>query len=224
MTAERPGEDTKYVCDTCHRTFQFRRHYLKHMQVHKDTVFQKCFECAAAFNSYIQYLEHIEIHEQESTLKCLYCSECFKSPEDHRLHENQHTRRNRFICEICNRKFKTERSLQRHLPLHGAEKSNNSEVCNRGLTQKKAEETSTHPNDGKMQFKCHICEKIFRYKCRLKQHQETHSNEKSHSCPVCFVSEHWVRRSDAIIGTCPRLHFHILMKNSGVECWNWRRP
>ncbi|GFQ81160.1 hypothetical protein TNCT_269861 [Trichonephila clavata] len=27
----------KYVCDACHRTFQFRRYYLKSLQVHKKT-------------------------------------------------------------------------------------------------------------------------------------------------------------------------------------------
>ncbi|GFY77898.1 hypothetical protein TNIN_12651 [Trichonephila inaurata madagascariensis] len=119
MSAERSGEDTKYVCDTCHRIFQFRTPYLKHMQVHKETLFHQCFECALGFTSDIQYFDHLKFHIQDSTLKCLYCSEFFSSPDIRRLHENNHFIGNRFICEICNRKFATEMPLEQHLPLHG---------------------------------------------------------------------------------------------------------
>ncbi|GFU23784.1 hypothetical protein TNCV_1205181 [Trichonephila clavipes] len=108
MTAERSGEDTKLVCDTCHRTFQFRRHYLKHMQEHPENVLHECFECASAFHSNIQYFDHLRTHVQESNLRCLYCNDYFRSPEARRLHENQHTRGNRFICKTCHSKFQTK--------------------------------------------------------------------------------------------------------------------
>ncbi|GFR28450.1 hypothetical protein TNCT_528981 [Trichonephila clavata] len=35
VTPERAGENSKHVCDTGHGTFQFRRHNLKHLKVHK---------------------------------------------------------------------------------------------------------------------------------------------------------------------------------------------
>ncbi|GFQ69006.1 hypothetical protein TNCT_609001 [Trichonephila clavata] len=126
MTPERSGEEPKYDCDTCHRTFQFQRHYLKHMQVHKETPFDKNSEYVAACNSNIQCLDHLRTHEQESTLKCMYCSESLSSPDTRRVHENNHTRGNPFICEVCHKKYETKGSLQRHLLLHGSERLINS--------------------------------------------------------------------------------------------------
>ncbi|GFY64645.1 hypothetical protein TNIN_268971 [Trichonephila inaurata madagascariensis] len=163
MTDAHSGDDTKYVCDMCNRTFQFRSHYLKHMKVHKDIVFHKCFKCAAAFNSFIQFRDHLETHEQGTALKCGYCSESFISPAARRLHENNHFIGKRFICEVWNRKFETEMSLQQHLPLHGPEKPINSGVYTGEFIQKKVEENSTHDHDGEKQLRCHICGKIFVY-------------------------------------------------------------
>ncbi|GFY43989.1 hypothetical protein TNIN_421441 [Trichonephila inaurata madagascariensis] len=158
MTDAHSGDDKRYVCDMCNRIFQFRRHYLKHMKVHKDTVFQKCFDCSSAFNSFIQFLDHIKTHELGTALKCAYCSESLSSPDARRLHENNHLIGNRFICKVCNRMFDTEMSLEQHLELHGPEKPINSEVCTGEFTQKKAEETSTHDHDRK-KIRCHFVEK-----------------------------------------------------------------
>ncbi|GFY40485.1 hypothetical protein TNIN_223231 [Trichonephila inaurata madagascariensis] len=183
MTAKRSETDTKYVCDTCPRTFHFWRHYLKHMQVHKDTVFQKYFECWAAFNSFIQYIAHFEIHGDDTELNFMYCSESFSSHDTLRLHQNIHTRGNHFICEVGHRECNTKKS--QYVLLHGAKMSVNSGVCLDGFPQKKAEVRSTHHNDGNKQFSRHICGKVFSFKSQLKGHQETHNNEISHSCPVC---------------------------------------
>ncbi|GFY54611.1 hypothetical protein TNIN_228751 [Trichonephila inaurata madagascariensis] len=187
MTDAHSGDDPKYVCDMCNRTFQFRRHYLKHTQVHKDIIFMKCFKCAAAYNSFIQFFDHLRTHEQDTTLKCAYCSESLSSPDARRLHENNHFIENRFICEVCNRKFDTEMSLEQQLPLHGPEKPIDSEVCTGEFTQKKAEETTVHDHD-REKFRCLVCGKIFGSKYKLKEHEETHGNENSHSCPNfnCF--------------------------------------
>ncbi|GFR28838.1 hypothetical protein TNCT_24691 [Trichonephila clavata] len=171
MTAERSGEEPKYVCDTCRRTFQFRRHYLKYMQAHKENLFDKRSECVAAFNSNIQGLNHLRTHKQESILKCMYSSETLSSPDTRRLHENNHIRSNRFICEVCHRKFETKSSLLRHLLLHGAEKPINSSVGSG--SHKNDTETPIHQHDGKKQFSCHICGKLFGNKRSLKEHQET---------------------------------------------------
>ncbi|GFR07765.1 hypothetical protein TNCT_653911 [Trichonephila clavata] len=181
MTDERSVEESKYDCDTCHRTFQFRRHYLKLMQGHKANLFDKCSECVAAFNSNIQCLDHLRNHEQESTLKCMYCTDSLSSPNTCRLHENNHTRGNRFICEISHKKFETKGLLQRHLLLQGVENPVFSGVWNGGFPHINETETPTHHQNGEKQFRCHICRKYFSYKRSLKQHQETHNNKKLHS-------------------------------------------
>ncbi|GFQ68065.1 hypothetical protein TNCT_394141 [Trichonephila clavata] len=154
MTPERSGEEPKYDCDTCQRTFQFRRHYLKHMQVHKETPFDKNSEYVAAFNSNIQCLDHLRTHEQESTLKCMYCSESLSSPDTRRVHENNHTRGNPFICEVCHKKYETKGSLQRHLLLHGSERLINSGECSGGFPHKDKTEKPFHHHKGEKQFKC----------------------------------------------------------------------
>ncbi|GFY45480.1 hypothetical protein TNIN_262211 [Trichonephila inaurata madagascariensis] len=160
MPAEQ-AEHPNYDCDTCHRTFQFRRHYLKHLEVHKDNLFCKCLECVAAFNSEIQLRDHLRTHAKDSTLMCMNCSKTLSSPDIRKQQENNHFIGNRFICEVCNRTFDTEMSLEQHLPLHGAENPVNSGVYTGEFTQKKAEEIFTHDHDAEKQLRCHICEKIF---------------------------------------------------------------
>ncbi|GFQ65696.1 hypothetical protein TNCT_150171, partial [Trichonephila clavata] len=152
MTAERSGEEPKYVCDACHRTFQFRRHYLKHMQVHKETFFDKRSECAAEFNSNIQCIDHLRTHEPESALKCLYCSESFSSTDARRLHENNHTKGSCFICEVCHKEFETKGFLQRHLLLHGTERPINSGVWKGGSRHENETATPTHHHKEEKQF------------------------------------------------------------------------
>ncbi|GFY54609.1 hypothetical protein TNIN_228731 [Trichonephila inaurata madagascariensis] len=92
MSAERSGGSTEYGCDTCHRTFQFRRHYL--MQVHKETFSHNCFQCAAAFNSSLEFLDHFKNHVQDLDLNSMYCSESFSSRDTLRLHQNNRKRKN----------------------------------------------------------------------------------------------------------------------------------
>ncbi|GFY78173.1 hypothetical protein TNIN_152531 [Trichonephila inaurata madagascariensis] len=138
MTDAHSRNDPKYVCDMCGKLFQFRRHYLKHTQVHKDIIFQKCFKCAASFNSFIQFFDHLRTHEQErNTLKCAYYGDLLSSSDARRLHENNHFIGNRFICEVCNRTFDTEMSLEQHLPLHGPENPVNSGFVYSKFTQKR---------------------------------------------------------------------------------------
>ncbi|GFY58055.1 hypothetical protein TNIN_231921 [Trichonephila inaurata madagascariensis] len=147
MSAELSGGDTDYVCDTCHRTFHFRRHYLKHMQVHKETFSHQCFQCAAAFNSSLEFLDHFKNHVQDLDLNYMYCRESFSSRDTLRRHQNNRTRKNPFICEMDHTKFNTERS--QHVMLHGAERSVNSGVCNLVFPQKEAKETFMHHTMGR---------------------------------------------------------------------------
>ncbi|GFY66223.1 hypothetical protein TNIN_287681 [Trichonephila inaurata madagascariensis] len=124
------AEDPKHHCDTCHRTFQFRRHYLKHLEVHKDNLFCKCLECVAAFSSNIQLHDHLRTHAPDSTLMCMYCSKTLSSPDIRKLHENEHTAETCLICEVCHRIFQDKMSLERHLLLHREEKLFNSHLSN----------------------------------------------------------------------------------------------
>ncbi|GFY66232.1 hypothetical protein TNIN_287771 [Trichonephila inaurata madagascariensis] len=190
MPAEQ-AEDPKHACNTCHRTFQFRRHLLIHLKEHKENLFYKCLDCSAAFTTEIQLCNHQKYHAEEATSKCKYCSKTYSSPDILKLHENE------------------------HLMLHKAER------YNAGITHAKQLETPTFHPGGKKQFSCQICEKSFVYKGNLEKHQVTHISEKPPSCPECgktfelkkTLQQHLRRHTGRNLHKCDKCEKTFLSQN-----------
>ncbi|GFQ72013.1 hypothetical protein TNCT_331941 [Trichonephila clavata] len=171
MSAERTGEDLKHVCDMCRRTFQFKRHYMKHLLVHKERTLHQCPICVAGFISEFELRDHLSIHAEESRKKCKYCSTAFGSPCMRKDHENKHKKENCLICTICHGMFQTKLLLQQHLLLHTAKRPFNSDGCAGGFTQSEGMGTTTYQQDRKKEFICHLCGKNFRNNSDLQRHQ-----------------------------------------------------
>ncbi|GFQ64326.1 hypothetical protein TNCT_662321 [Trichonephila clavata] len=181
MSVQRNGEDPKHVCDMCHRTFQYKRHYMKHLLVHKERTLHQCPICMAGFISEFELSDHLIIHTEESRNKCKYCSTSFSSPCKRKDHENKHTKENCLICDVCHGMFQTKLLLLQHLHLHRDTKQMNAV----GFTQREGVETPTNQQKRKKQFLCQLFGEKFRDKYTLERHQDTLNKEKQFPCPIC---------------------------------------
>ncbi|XP_050397002.1 zinc finger protein Xfin [Patella vulgata] len=89
-----------------------------------------------------------------------------------------------YSCDICGSKFIHHRSLLRHKGIH-----NNPYVCKlcgRHFSNKydlEKKHMLTHTSE--TPFACHICDKAYKDKKRLRAHMTTHTGLEPFICPVC---------------------------------------
>ncbi|GFY69052.1 hypothetical protein TNIN_162121 [Trichonephila inaurata madagascariensis] len=209
MNDQNPGDDPTHVCDMCHRAFQFRRHYIKHLLVHKARVLHQCSKCLAGFISEFELSVHLSIHTEESRMKCRYCSKSLSSPFARKRHENNHTTETCLICKVCHRMFQTILLLQQHLLLHTADKPFSSDVCAAGITQIKEQKHPRISMIGKSNSYANYAGKVFVSnmnwgdikiaitkrsginahsvikESNFMRHYHNHSEEKLYTCEVC---------------------------------------
>lgn len=88
---------------------------------------------------------------------CEECLECFSSPAKLKQHEYSHTGETPFQCNVtgCVKKFTSKFKLKRHILIHSQTKT----------------------------FTCHVCNRAFRRKDHLKNHEKVHNPGKTvYSC------------------------------------------
>ena len=100
-----------------------------------------------------------------------------------------------YTCEQCNLTFKQKRNLVRHEKSHDDKKFTCS-VCN--VTFHRAEHLKRHvdkfhSDPKKPNHKCEKCQKVFKHKRSLVQHEQTHDEEKF-ACSVCNIT--YTRKSN----------------------------
>ena len=123
--------------------------------------------CSRGFFSRAALLSHLRGQSHQPNLACSRhgCGRRFAKPWLLQAHEEAHDGRRRFSCDAvagCSAQFDTASKLRRHQKMH--EKSPTGHSC---------------PD----------CQKLFSRPERLKAHQVTHQERRSHRCPMEFCEK-----------------------------------
>jgi KRAB domain-containing zinc finger protein len=92
-----------------------------------------------------------------------------------------------YLCEICSKAFVHKTSLRHHMNVHRDTKDCCCAVCGFQCASSNLQShLLTHNNEKK--FVCGICDKSFRRKLALTEHEASHWKLKIHVCPSCHKS------------------------------------
>ena len=127
-----------------------------------------CKICQKTFNTMEKVRNHLNRgHKVGAEFKCEVCSKPFVYERDLGLHMNVHNGLKPFVCDICGADFKWEVSVNRHkIVAHGTEE----------------EKASIK------RFMCTVCNRKCETLGLLKEHELTHSKEKTFLCTQCDKS------------------------------------
>lgn len=145
------------TCEICSKSFPYRSHLVRHLNVHYGEKIYTCTYCKKRFINSYNLSVHLQKHTGEFPLKCKICEQGFSSPSVLKRHLNSHTGTRKHQCKFCDKKFLHMSSLKVHEMMH---------------VQRPA-------------FTCDICFKIFSYSNSLTQHKKTHTGQKDYSCYIC---------------------------------------
>ncbi|KAM4626780.1 uncharacterized protein O3C94_019765 isoform 1-T4 [Discoglossus pictus] len=97
-----------------------------------------------------------------------------------------------FKCSTCGKPYRWPSHLRHHQKTHNDERPHTCPVCQKGFKDihKLARHQKIHPEFQKDMvywklYKCHICDRPFKYPSDLDKHHLIHSGEKPFKCPIC---------------------------------------
>lgn len=137
-----------------------------------------CGICQKAFASGDTLRRHRQRVHEENPVACSVCQKACKNPIALKSHMKSHERR---ICTICGR---TVNHLAKHMWQHSQLTATCLE-CNKDFATKAQLKIHTHVVHEHNESRCSLCQKTFKNRTLLKQHQQNH--EKS-MCSVCGES------------------------------------
>lgn len=177
----------KHTCESCEKSFDFRKRYLKHMLLtHNQRPF--CAECPATFDTIEEYQAHTKEHDGT---KCDICGKEFRGGGHYlKLHiANQHT----FECEHCDKVFQKRELFRAHMSEEhpSVNQTFRCDLCNNKFFSDpislENHKTLSHA------FKCDKCGKHFKWKTSLIEHSDKPCGKKKDSdkwethvkCGIC---------------------------------------
>ena len=180
----------KHSCQLCNHAFKTKSALKHHINVvHRKIKPHMCKFCGHRF-AYSSSLQlHERTHTQEKPFKCDLCNEGFISKWYLQNHMLDHKGLKPYMCEICAFATKNLNNLKNHMKTHPTGEPLQCDQCGKRLKNqrtmkmhKKAIHTKEKSN------KCRICNKSFRYRATMWQHEKTHpewAGVKKYVCKVC---------------------------------------
>ncbi|XP_023710442.1 zinc finger protein 62 homolog isoform X2 [Cryptotermes secundus] len=205
-------EKVMYKCSFCSDTFNTKKAYKVHEEIHPERFSFRCNECGIPFLKEKQLLDHKDsIHRDPH---CRFCGKEIVKAKTLRNHELRHLRqKDSFECDICKRVFKTKTGLRHHIAVHTGEYKYCCDYCGRGFMSRMMmeEHRSKHTkeeryicdvcgrkfsfqstywihrkwHDNPYPYKCSFCGRMFRHSSLLAVHKRTHTGERPYKCPHC---------------------------------------
>jgi KRAB domain-containing zinc finger protein len=203
-----------FECQKCNRVFKSK----KSLVAHQCSI---CQTCGRKFFSMQTLQRHIEaLHNQKKDLRKFECDACdykTKDKQSFTLHViEEHSKEEiKFDCDQCWRKYRCKRSLamhllshkkvqcliceklifyvglKYHLEFHKTETPFICKFCEKAFKTKRCVEN--HEKTHKKEFKCKVCDRKFSLRSDLKQHLEFHADKNAFFCDICqksFTNRH----------------------------------
>ena len=196
-----------YNCSLCGKSFT----HLCEFKLHTKDVFQEIrtsFPNLLTFEDIIasirKYPEKFKVFKcpikNISIKKCQFCYKIFDSNRKLSDHENSHTGNKPYACPLCDARFTFTSAFRRHTRQVFQEirttfpnllTSKQIVACIRESPEKfkgfkcaRAQKISTKVSDKKCQF----CPKTFKASSKLRDHENSHTGNRPHICPICDQS------------------------------------
>ncbi|XP_063585639.1 zinc finger protein 420-like [Penaeus indicus] len=203
--------EKKYSCPHCEKKFISSSALCNHKKWHDGEKKFECSLCPKKFLTKNCLKRHIVIHTGEKPFQCSYCDMRFNCRSNCKAHEQIHTRAQLDIItpidekksectEIFQDKLQSAKMIdEMSSKLHEEEKkppnvtpedemSSPSQLVLEGSLTKeeRPKENSSRTEAGEKPFQCSYCEKTFRFKGNMVNHEKRiHTNEKPFQCLQC---------------------------------------
>ncbi|XP_063543800.1 zinc finger imprinted 3-like isoform X1 [Cydia strobilella] len=152
--------DNSYICQICGLKFESFGSIERHMNGHFRNY--NCDKCDRGFVTNHRLNTHVKTIHVEGSFQCETCKKVFSSHQKLKSHvDTVHKMVKRFKCTKCSERFTAYFKRYQHL----VEKHGQAEL----------------------EYKCNVCDKVYRKKNMLSQHMKRdHLEERSIQCEICL--------------------------------------
>ena len=168
-----------YLSTVCGKRSTLKQSVKVHGNAHIGDKCYSCNLCEKHFSSGSGLRQHMNIHRGKH--KCRECGRCFGNSRVLAEHVQRHSEVKPSEYPICNEQFTTSSDLVQRI-LSGE----NPHEC-RVHSKAGSEDLHRHAsvNTGQKPHKCHMCDRAFIYRGKLKDHMRVHTGEKPYKCRMC---------------------------------------
>ncbi|KAM4715950.1 uncharacterized protein znf646 isoform 1-T7 [Anableps anableps] len=183
------GEDRRYKCDQCGRSYRHAGSLLNHKKSHKTGVF-RCSICQKRFYNLLALKNHQRSHFDVKRHTCHECGKAFKIQNQLLNHLRRHKENRAKTQELLQSDGsgpggRSEQQAGTAKPQDGGEKRPFScDQC--GRTYRHAGSLVNHRNSHKTgEYYCSICRNTYSNQLAMKNHLRSHFAYKKHLCQNC---------------------------------------
>ena len=179
-----------FICTICNEHFET----IDLIIIHKGSAHGKvhrmdgnhCNICHKSFST----RETLDKHAARTPhhYQCKFCGKVYKSKADQHDHELRHTSQKSFLCDICGSKFINKLSMSRHRLSHKQLRPFHCDQCEASFNKKehlRRHQLSKHSDDKPFACSHTGCDRRFKRKDKLAEHEKMHSNDKPFMCDIC---------------------------------------
>ncbi|XP_018394258.1 PREDICTED: zinc finger protein 91 [Cyphomyrmex costatus] len=201
-------DEVSYKCKTCNKEFNNNSALCRHEIIHNGEKPFECGHCGIRFSQKCNLQRHVVAK---------HCNE-----KRHKSNKHLHTGGVSYKCGTCNKEFKNKSALSRRERIHNGEKPFECEHCRIRFSQKgnlRRHIVTKHFNEERYKFnnkhlytdgvsyKCGTCNKKFKNKSALLDHERIHNGEILYHCEIC----------KKMFSTKENLRAHVVAKHNNDE-------
>lgn len=190
---------TIHKCCICREQFDsldmvkyhvMKRHPLLGENIESDNQFE-CEICSRCFKTQKVLIEHQRRPFRKYRFQCSHCGKTFNERQVFTDHEQSHKSVRPYECPICQKTFSFKTNFLTHVKYHSVPDDRfKCELCDRGFKKKHLlqEHQVIHQESEARPFKCHLCSIAFTRNDLLEFHVKEHLGEKPFKCSQCSAS------------------------------------
>ena len=200
-------------CTHCDKQFDEFHLLTKHLtETHsEENKFKfKCEYCPWKAATKKSHERHEHVHTKDMIFSCDICSSSFKGFGRFKRHKQTHLDSNLVGCELCKKKLKSTFTLERHIRIKHKPEAENAEyiceLCSARLKTKLKLRLHIKRVHASRSFMCAFCDKCFKTKGHLTEHEALHGDNASTECTICGFK---MRNSRRNIRSHMKTHYKI---------------